>query len=143
MNQKYEEFKKELIGKKIAIIGAGVSNLPLTKILKQLSYNITVFDKKELTEMEPSTAEFLQNEEISLSLGEHYLEKLIGFDIIFRSPSFLPTNEYLRKEQNRGALITTEIEQVIRLAPCPIIGVTGSKGKTTTATIIYNILKNL
>ncbi|MCI6266942.1 MAG: hypothetical protein MR598_08900 [Erysipelotrichaceae bacterium] len=142
MNQKYEEFKKELIGKKIAIIGAGVSNLPLIKILKQLSYNITVFDKKELAEMEPSTAEFLQNEEISLSLGEHYLEKLIGFDIIFRSPSFLPTNEYLRKEQNRGALITTEIEQVIRLAPCPIIGVTGSKGKTTTATIIYNILKN-
>lgn len=143
MNQKYEEFKKELIGKKIAIIGAGVSNLPLIKILKQLSYNITVFDKKELTEMESSTADFLQNEEISLSLGEHYLEKLIGFDIIFRSPSFLPTNEYLKKEENRKALITTEIEQVIRLAPCPIIGVTGSKGKTTTATIIYNILKKL
>ena len=78
-----------------------------------------------------------------MSLGEDYLKNLVGFDVIFRSPSFLPTNPYLVKEQERGALITSEIEQVIRLAPCPIIGVTGSKGKTTTTTIIYNLLKGL
>ena len=48
-----------------------------------------------------------------------------------------------RKEKERGALITTEVEQVIKLAPCKIIGVTGSKGKTTTTTIINNILNGL
>ena len=55
----------------------------------------------------------------------------------------LPTNSYLQAEIDRGAMVTTEVEQVISLAPCKSIGVTGSKGKTTTTTIINNILTNL
>ena len=143
MNQKYEEFKKELKTKKIAVIGVGVSNLPIIKVLKELDCDITVFDKKTIEQMSDEVAEYLNSVNISMSLGEDYLKNLVGFDVIFRSPSFLPTNPYLVKEQERGALITSEIEQVIRLAPCPIIGVTGSKGKTTTTTIIYNLLKGL
>ena len=143
MNQKYEEFKQELQGKKVAIIGLGVSNIPLIQILTDLSCAITVFDKKELSQMNPEIKELITKHQIATSLGEHYLEKLTGFDIIFRSPSFLPTNPYLEQERKRGALITTEIEQVIKLSPCPVIGITGSKGKTTTTTSLYNILKKL
>ena len=143
MNQKYQEYINELKTKKIAIIGAGVSNLPLIKILTEASCDITLFDKKELNKMKEETAKYLQDNHIKTSLGENYLENLTGFDIIFRSPSFLPTNPRLVEEAKRGAIITTEIEQVIKLAPCPIIGITGSKGKTTTTTILYNILKGL
>lgn len=143
MNQRYEEYKEELKTKRIAVIGMGVSNLPLVKLLKQLGCDITVFDKKNLDEMAEDVGNYLKKENIPTSLGEHYLEKLTGFDIIFRSPSFLPTNEYLKKEELRGAVITTEVEQVIRLAPCPVIGVTGSKGKTTTTTILNSILVGL
>lgn len=143
MNQKYQEFINELQTKKIAIIGAGVSNLPLIKILHNASCDITLFDKKELADMEEATSKYLQDNHIKTSLGDFYLEELTGFDVIFRSPSFLPTNPYLIEETKRGALITTEIEQVIRLAPCSIIGITGSKGKTTTTTILYNLLKGL
>lgn len=143
MNQKYQKFINELQTKKIAIIGAGVSNLPLIEILHKASCDITVFDKKELIDMKEETAKYLQENQIKTSLGEKYLENLTGFDVIFRSPSFLPTNPYLIQEKECGALITTEIEQVIKLAPCPIIGITGSKGKTTTTTILYNILKGL
>ena len=143
MNRKYQEFIKELKSKKIAIIGAGVSNLPLIKILTETSCNITVFDKKELSEMEEEASSYIKDNNIKTSLGINYLEQLTNFDVIFRSPSFLPTNPYLVEEEKKGALITTEIEQVIKLAPCKIIGITGSKGKTTTTTILYNILKYL
>ena len=76
-----------------------------------------------------------------MSFGENYLEDLVGFDIIFRSPSCLPNNPYLLAEANRGAIITTEVEMVIELSPCKVIGVTGSDGKTTTTTLISEILK--
>ncbi len=143
MKQKLVEFNEFLENKKIAVIGAGVSNVPLIQILYESELDVTVFDKKELNDM-PEVARFLiENNHIKTSLGEHYLDALQGFDVIFRSPSFLPTNPYLQKEMERGALITTEVEQVIKLAPCKVIGVTGSKGKTTTTTIIHAILQGL
>lgn len=61
--------------------------------------------------------------------------------MIFRSPSCLPTNPYLVAELARGAIVTTEVEMVIELSPCKVIGVTGSDGKTTTTTLISEILK--
>ena len=143
MNEKLKSFNEYLKNKKIAIIGAGESNIPLIEILKNKNYDITIFDKKELKDMEPNTKELIEKNNIKTSLGENYLEKLKNFDVIFRSPSFIPTNPYLKKEAERGALVTTEIEQVIKLSPSKIIGVTGSKGKTTTTTIIYEILKCL
>ena len=143
MNQKYQDFIQKLQNKKIAIIGVGVSNLPLIKILTRENCDITIFDRKSFSELEETTSQYLQEHKIKTSLGENYLENLTGFDVIFRSPSFLPTNPYLVKEQARGALITTEVEQVMKLAPGPVIGVTGSKGKTTTTTILYHLLKEL
>lgn len=143
MNQTFEEFKRELKTKKIAIIGAGVSNVPLLAYLGNLGCQIILFDKKRLEELNEDVRDVIKKNNIKLSLGENYLEKLENFDVIFRSPSFLPNQECLRKEQKKGALITTEIEQVIKFAPGPIIGITGSKGKTTTTTIIDHILKKL
>ena len=77
----------------------------------------------------------------NIRFGKNYLEKLIDFDIIFRSPSCLPTNPALQLEASRGAIITTEIEMFMELCPGTIFGVTGSDGKTTTTTLIYEILK--
>ena len=73
--------------------------------------------------------------------GENNLTELKGFDIIFRSPSCLPTRPEIEAEKKRGAIITSEIEMLMKLAPCKIIGVTGTEGKTTTSSIIYAILK--
>ena len=143
MNKKYREFIENLNDKKIAIIGTGVSNLPLIKILNEKNYDITIFDQKELTNMDETTSKYLIDNKIKVSLGNDYLTNLVGFNVIFRSPSILPTNPYLVEEAKKGAIITTEIEQVIKLSPCPVIGITGSKGKTTTTTILYNILCGL
>ena len=143
MNRELNKFNEELKGKNVAVIGAGVSNAPLIKYLSNLNCKITLFDRNKLDDLSKEVKDIIKKYKPNLSLGDDYLEKLIDFDIIFRSPSFLPTNPYLMKEMKKGAFVTTEVEQVIRLAPCKVIGVTGSKGKTTTTTIINEILKAL
>ncbi len=78
---------------------------------------------------------------MDVSLGENYLSKLIGYDIIFRSPSCMPNIPEIQAELKRGAILTSEIEMVMEFCPGKIIGVTGSDGKTTTTTLIYEILR--
>ena len=76
-----------------------------------------------------------------VELGEDNLSRLKGFDIIFRSPSALPTKHEFQSAVKKGAILTSEIEMVLKLAPCKIIGVTGTEGKTTTTSLIYEICK--
>ena len=73
---------------------------------------------------------------MEMSLGKIYLNKLRGFDLILRSPRCLPTVPELEEEANRGAIVTTEVELLMKMCPAEIIGVTGSDGKTTTTTLI-------
>lgn len=73
--------------------------------------------------------------------GKSYLSKLHNFDLILRSPSCLPTTPELEEEANRGALVTTEVELLMKMCPCQVIGITGSDGKTTTTTLISELLK--
>ena len=141
INTKLEEFNNYLRGKKVAIIGIGVSNIPLIEYFHDLKSEVTVFDNKEIDDIDKTVVDKIVNFGMSFSFGKNYLEKLSGFDIIFRSPSCLPNLPELVKEAERGSIVTTEVEMVLELAPCRTIGVTGSDGKTTTTTLISEILK--
>lgn len=141
INEKLLEFNNYLKGRKIAIIGLGVSNIPLIDYLHDYKSNVTIFDGREIDDIEKNTLDKIVNYGMKFYFGKNYLENLIGFDLIFRSPSCLPTTPELIEEAKRGAIITTEVEMVIELAPCLVIGVTGSDGKTTTTTLIHEILK--
>jgi len=134
MNKKLEEFNNNLIGKRIAIIGLGVSNMPLLDYLKDIDCEVSVFNEKEIDVD-------LSNYGYTLYTGSDCLDNLVGFDIIFRSPSCLPNRPEILAEKNRGCYVTTEIEEVIKLSPSKIIGVTGSDGKTTTTTLIDLVLR--
>jgi len=140
-NKELEEFKQYIRGRKVAVMGMGISNTPLIKYLMDLDANITVFDKKTEEELGKAKCEEYAVQGVHFSLGENYLENLIGFDIIFRSPSMRPDIPALEKELDRGAILTSEIEMLIDLCPGKIIGVTGSDGKTTTTTLIYKMLE--
>ena len=140
-NKDLEEFKAYIKGKYVAIMGMGVSNTPLIKYLMDLDANITVFDKKHEEEMDKALIEEYAIQGVKFSLGENYLENLVGYDIIFRSPSMRPDIPELEKELDRGAILTSEIEMLIDLCPGKIVAVTGSDGKTTTTTLIYKMLK--
>ena len=136
MNQKLQEFNTYLKNRKVAVIGLGVSNLPLLDYLYKMSSNVTVFDDRDIEQIPKEAMDKITKYAFGFSFGKNNLEKLIGFDIIFRSPSCMPTRKELVLEEQKGAIVTTEIEMLMEMAPCKIIGVTGSDGKTTTTSLI-------
>jgi UDP-N-acetylmuramoylalanine--D-glutamate ligase len=136
----FEEFLKSLLNKKVAVLGAGISNVPLIKYLSGKGVFMTVFDKCAYEEIK-KTADDLQGKNIDWRLGKDYLKHLTGFDIIFKSPQIRTDIPELLSEKAIGAEITSEMEEFVRFCPAKIFGITGSVGKTTTTTIIYNILK--
>ena len=141
INKKLEEFNNYLKTSKVAIIGLGVSNIPLISYLHNLGADVTVFDNKEIDQIDNTLLNQIIDYGMSFSFGKNYFDKLVNFDIIFRSPSCLPTVPALMREAERGAIITTEVEMVLELTPSKVIGITGSDGKTTTTTLIAKVLE--
>ena len=141
-NEKLEDFEKKLKNQKVAIIGLGVSNIPLIDYFSEKKIEIVVFDDREEKNINPDILTKIKQYKIKYFFGKECLKNLKGFDLIFRSPSCLPTKAELIAERERGAIVTTEIEQLMKMAPCKIIGITGSDGKTTTTTLTYEVLKN-
>lgn len=140
-NEKLVEFNNYIRYRKVAVIGLGVSNIPLLDYLHEQKAKVTVFDQRDIEEISKEIMDKITAYSFEFSLGSNYLEKLKGFNLIFRSPSCLPTIPELEEEANRGVIVTTEIEMLIEMCPCKVIGVTGSDGKTTTTSLIYSILK--
>lgn len=141
VNERLEKFENNIKSKKVAIIGLGVSNIPLIDYLYKLGAIVTIFDNRKEKELSEEITSKIKNYNFKYIGGEDNLKELKGFDIVFRSPSCLPAKPELVAEKDRGTIITTEIEMLMKLAPCKIIGVTGTEGKTTTSSIIYAILK--
>ena len=102
---------------------------------------VTVFDEREIGEIPKNIINKITDYGMDFSFGKNYLSKLHNFDLILRSPSCLPTVRELEEAEDKGAIVTTEIELFMRMCPCQIIGITGSDGKTTTTTLISEILK--
>ena len=140
-NEKLKEFNDYIRFRKVAVIGLGVSNLPLLDYLYDKKAQVTVFDERTIDEIDSNIITKINTYEFGTSFGKNCLEKLKGFNIIFRSPSCLPTRPELQEEANRGAIVTTEVEMLMEMCPCKIIGVTGSDGKTTTTSMINEILQ--
>ena len=140
-NEKLKEFNEYIRFRKVAVIGLGVSNLPLLDYLYEKKAQVTVFDERTVDEIPQNIITKINTYEFKYSFGKNCLEKLKGFNIIFRSPSCLPTRKELQEEADRGAIVTTEVEMLMEMCPCKIIGVTGSDGKTTTTSMINAILK--
>ena len=137
-NEKLEEFNNFLDGKQVAIIGMGVSNIPLLDYFYDKNAKVTVFSTNALSD---EIMEKINKYRYEVEIGENNLKRLKGFDIIFRSPSALPTKHEFQSAVKKGAILTSEIEMVLKLAPCKMIGVTGTEGKTTTTSLIYEICK--
>lgn len=142
INEKLIELNNFLQKSRVAIIGLGVSNIPLLEYMHNLKANVTVFDDREIDKIPKEVLDKVTDYHFDFSYGKDSLSKLNGFNIIFRAPSCMPTREELKREADRGAIVTTEIEMVIKIFPGKVIGITGSDGKTTTTTLVYEILKN-
>ncbi len=140
MNDKLEQFKKEIKAKRVGVLGIGISNTPLIRYLGSMGVDITAFDKADEKTLGP-VIESLKGLDVKYSLGPDYLDKLTGFDVIFKTPKVRFDIPELLREAEAGAEITSEMEVFCKLCPARIFGVTGSDGKTTTTTLIYKILQ--
>ena len=123
----------------MAVIGIGVSNTPLLELLLAEGIRVTACDRRSREQM-GEQAERLEQLGCALHLGEDYLKDLDA-DVIFRTPGLRPDVPELAACVDRGAVLTSEMEVFFEVCPCPIIAVTGSDGKTTTTTIIAELLK--
>lgn len=132
------EYVNSIKNKRCTVVGIGVSNLPLIRLLAANSIDVTACDRR--TEEKLECADELTSLGVKLSLGEGYLSDL-QTDIIFRTPGLHPNTEELLKAVENGAVLTSEMEVFFDVCPCRIIAVTGSDGKTTTTTLISELLK--
>lgn len=140
-NKQLQEFNEYIRYRKVAVIGLGVSNLPLLDYLANQKAKVTIFDEREKEKIDQKALTKIHDYQFSAYWGKNCLTNLKGFDLIFRSPSCLPTRPELVEEAKRGTMVTSEIELLMKMCPCQMIGVTGSDGKTTTTSIIHAILE--
>ena len=141
MNLKFEEYKEYIKDKKVAAIGLGISNRPLLRYFAKLGVEIVGFDKYSYAQLKNFVDEFEGYDNVNFYLEKDNLKNLHGFDIIFKTPAMRPDIQAFIIEKNNGAILTSEMEVFIQMCQAKIIAVTGSDGKTTTTTLIGEMLK--
>ena len=133
------QYLDTLKNKTVAVVGIGVSNTPWLRRLLQEGIRVTACDKRSRDAL-GALAEELEKAGCRLQLGESYLQGL-NQDVIFRTPGLRPDVPELLAAKARGSEITSEMEVFFEVCPCTLLAVTGSDGKTTTTTIIAELLK--
>ena len=139
MNISTSEFFDSIKGKTVAFIGIGTSNLPLIKLFAEKGAQVIACDRKSFDSLGENGVK-AKEYGAELILGDDYLSN-INADIVFRSPGTPFYKDELVKLRENGTVLTSEMEVFFDLCPCKAIAVTGSDGKTTTTTIISEILK--
>ena len=136
----FSAYLHSLKNKTVAVIGIGVSNRPLIEALLKAGISVVACDRKDRAGL-GEDAKRLEAMGARLQLGENYLQGL-DQDVIFRTPGMRPDVPALLAAAEKGSVITSEMEVFFEVCPCPIIAVTGSDGKTTTTTIIAELLRH-
>ena len=139
MMSAFEKYFTSLQGKKIAVLGQGVSNRPLVRLLLEFGCDVLGCDRTPREKLDP---EVLQLEALGckLSVGDRYLDG-VEADLLFRTPGMHPGNPAIEALRSRGAQVTSEMEVFFEVCPCRLLAVTGSDGKTTTTTLVSEMLK--
>lgn len=135
---KLDEFKYNVAGKNITVIGIGISNLPLIKYLVSLGANVTACDRRSAEDLGENYTE-LEKLGVKFNLGDGYLNNLSD-DMIFKTPGMRYDVPELLKAKENGSIVTSEMEVFFEVCPSHIIAVTGSDGKTTTTTLIHKMM---
>ena len=131
-----DAYIESLKGKRIAVVGVGVSNIPLLRLLAQRGLDVTACDKNSAEGLGAIYDE-LSALGVNFILGSHYIDRL-DYDVVFRTPGLHP--DKLKGAVRPDTVVTSEMEAFFKVCPCRIIAITGSDGKTTTSTLIARLL---
>ena len=141
MQENYNDFIKKISDKKILFCGLGKSNLPFINMLTDENIKVIAYDSKYSENLDESIINNLKNNPlVSLRAGDESVWNE-NIDILVRTPGMNFLSENISKLKNRGTVITSEMEIFFDIFPGKIIGITGSDGKTTVSTLIYEMLK--
>ncbi len=129
-------------GKKVTVMGLGLfgGGVGAVKYLVSQGADVTVTDLKSADELSASM-ESLESLPITFRLGKHYEEDFRNVDMLVVSPAVPDDSEFLQIAYNNNVRIETELSIFFRLCPAPIIGITGSNGKSTTTSLLGEMLK--
>ena len=130
-------FREKLIG----VIGTGLEGISSARFLKSVGAYVTLLDQKTEKELDPEIVLQAKALEIPIIWKEDFLKEINRFEIIVRTPGIRPDVPELLAAKEKGVQVTSNTKIFFDLCPCPIIGVTGTKGKGTTSTLIYQILR--
>lgn len=138
----------ELQGKRIALLGLGIEGLAAAQYFLEHTIPFTVFDEKTKEQLEAVSPEWqemitrLEEKRVPLRFGEPFAAHVLThFDVVVRSPGISLHKDYLQEIMQQGTVVTSEIKLFFDNSPAKIIGVTGTKGKGTTSSLIYEMLK--
>ena len=140
MNERLNSFYRELKDKKVSFIGLGRSHRELLGMFAAKGAQVSLRDKRTREQI-GEEADRLEAMGIRLLLGENYLEGLCSEDLLLRTPGMYYFHPALQQARQAGVAVTSEMELFFDLCPCKIYAVTGSDGKTTTTSVIAELLK--
>ena len=121
----------------LGLHGGGVGTV---KFFAERGAKVLVTDIKKEERLKPSIEKLARYKNIEFVLGQHRSEDFIKADLIIKNPAVSPTSRYLEIARAHNVPIETDIGLFFELCPCPIIGITGTKGKSTTASLAYQLL---
>ncbi|MFZ6022421.1 MAG: UDP-N-acetylmuramoyl-L-alanine--D-glutamate ligase, partial [Patescibacteria group bacterium] len=131
-------------GKKVLVFGLGLNDggLGMVDFFIDQGAEVTITDGKTEEQL-ASTLEKLKEKggKLTFHLGGHVESDFTDNDIIIRNPAIKPDNPYLKLAKDAGKTIEMEMSLFFKLAPCKIVGISGTKGKSTTTTLAYLMLK--
>lgn len=121
------------------VIGLAREGLDLTKFLSAHGGSVVVTDRKTREELSDAIAQ-LDGADVTYRLGGHSIDDLQGVDVVYASPGVPPEHELLVEAARRGIRLSSLVELFFALCPAPILGITGSAGKSTTTSLVGDVL---
>ncbi|NTU73494.1 UDP-N-acetylmuramoyl-L-alanine--D-glutamate ligase [Candidatus Roizmanbacteria bacterium] len=133
--------RNQFAGKRILVVGLGFNGggVGLVNFFTSLESHVTITDNKTKEELESSLIQ-IKSSDVTLKLGGHSQEDFLYADYIFKGPSVPWNMPYIVEAEKRGIPVEMEASFFASICPAPIVGVTGTRGKSTTSSIIYQLL---
>ncbi len=128
-------------GKKTAVIGLGREGIELVRFLRRQGAEITVLDRSTAGKL---GAQYREAKKLGANfrLGANHLAGLADFEVVFRSPGISLQAPALKAAARAGVELSSSTKLFFELSPAKIVGITGTKGKSTTASLVHHLLKS-
>src|SRR3954469_14883757 len=130
----------DLVGQRAVVIGLAREGVDLTRFLTSHGARVTVTDIKPREQLQEWIAQ-LDGAEVTYHVGGHRSSDVDNADVVYASPGVPPENELLIRAHQKGVRLSSLVELFFQLCPAPILGITGSAGKSTTTSLVGEMFR--